>query len=213
MSKLFSYVVDHDDGYAPNPFGGYCSLVHCKFKGVNGKKRNIVELAEAGDWILGTGGKSKRSSGNGTIIYLMRVDFKPNFAQYLSDHRFSRRFDSEDFNFGNEFALVSNTFFYFGRSALPISNIPRAFRVVPLEKRGQGFRRDFTARFVQRFTQWFLNNFRKGMSALPCSPDFSLIDTEACKSACKTEQIAPASPKCPPKRTRCKPRCRRRVIC
>ncbi|MBW2740862.1 MAG: hypothetical protein JRE64_18905 [Deltaproteobacteria bacterium] len=24
--KLYSYVVDHDYGYAPNPFDGYCTL-------------------------------------------------------------------------------------------------------------------------------------------------------------------------------------------
>ena len=26
MPKLFSYVVDHDLGFAPNPFGGFCTL-------------------------------------------------------------------------------------------------------------------------------------------------------------------------------------------
>lgn len=44
---LFSYIVDHDLGFAPNPFGGYCTLVRCKFGGKTGR-RNVVELADVG---------------------------------------------------------------------------------------------------------------------------------------------------------------------
>ena len=54
MSALFSYVVDRDLGFAPNPYGGFCTLAHCKFS-ISGKKK-IVELAKIGDWIAGTGG-------------------------------------------------------------------------------------------------------------------------------------------------------------
>lgn len=45
-ASLFSYVVDHDLGFAPNPEGDYCTLVDCKFGGRAGHK-NIVELAAA----------------------------------------------------------------------------------------------------------------------------------------------------------------------
>jgi hypothetical protein len=45
VATLFSYVVDHDLGFAPNPASGYCTLVHCKFEGKSGR-RNIVELAK-----------------------------------------------------------------------------------------------------------------------------------------------------------------------
>ena len=57
MTKLYSYVVDHDYGHNPNPYGGICTLVHCKCGGEI-HKRNIVEMAEVGDWILGSGGMS-----------------------------------------------------------------------------------------------------------------------------------------------------------
>lgn len=40
MATLFSFVVNHDYGFAPNPFGG-CKLAKCKH---GSKKRNIVEL-------------------------------------------------------------------------------------------------------------------------------------------------------------------------
>lgn len=59
VPTLFSYVVDHDHGFAPNPYGGYCTLVHCKFGGERGRQ-NIVEMAKVGDWIVGTGGRSKK---------------------------------------------------------------------------------------------------------------------------------------------------------
>ena len=48
-------------------------LVKCKY---GTKRRNIVELAEVGDWIAGTGGADLRKrAGNGKLIYYaMRVD-------------------------------------------------------------------------------------------------------------------------------------------
>ena len=30
MPRLFTYVLAHDNGAAPNPFGGVCTLVICK---------------------------------------------------------------------------------------------------------------------------------------------------------------------------------------
>ena len=53
MPRLYSYVVDHDHVFAPCPFDGFCTLAKCKY---GTKKRNIVEMAEVGDWIGGTGG-------------------------------------------------------------------------------------------------------------------------------------------------------------
>ncbi|HEV8071318.1 MAG TPA: hypothetical protein VGP76_26630 [Planctomycetaceae bacterium] len=61
MTKPFSYVVDHDLGFAPNPSGGFCSLAKCKF---GSAKRNIVEMAEEGDWIAGTGTEGVRSEAS-----------------------------------------------------------------------------------------------------------------------------------------------------
>src|SRR5688500_18551346 len=73
MPKLFSYVVDHDLGFAPNPFGGFCTLAKCKYS--SDFKWNIVELAEQGDWVAGTGGADlTKSAGHGKFVYAMRVD-------------------------------------------------------------------------------------------------------------------------------------------
>lgn len=86
MPKLFSYVVDHDYGYAPCPFGDFCTLAKCKYgtiKCKSGTRRNIVELAEEGDWIAGTGGADlDKSAGHGKLIYVMRVDEKISLQEY-----------------------------------------------------------------------------------------------------------------------------------
>jgi len=88
MTKLFSYVVDHDYGFAPNPFGGFCTLAKCKY---GTKKRNIVELAEVGDWIAGTGGVDMRkSAGHGNLIYAMRVDEIISLDEYCQAHNGDR---------------------------------------------------------------------------------------------------------------------------
>src|ERR1019366_9436697 len=98
MTKLYSYVVDHDLGYAPNPFGGFCTLAKCKYGTVkcrNGSyRRNIVELAEEGDWIAGTGGASSQSAGHGKLICAMRVDEIISLAEYCRGN-IGNRIDAE----------------------------------------------------------------------------------------------------------------------
>lgn len=85
MVKVYSYVVDHDNGYGPNPYFGLCTLCRCKYrKRRDVKRRNIVELAEVGDWVIGTGGASKQSAGHGRLVYAMRVDEKPTRWKYFT---------------------------------------------------------------------------------------------------------------------------------
>ena len=163
---LYSYVVDHDLGFAPNPYDGFCTLVHCKFGGITGR-RNVVELANVGDWVLGTGGRGRDSAGHGRIIYLMRVDEKPPFNEYLSDTRFRRRSDCEDFGKGNKFALVSKRFFYFGQNALTISDLPKSL-AENIAKRGAGFRSDHPPDKIKKLVQWFRNHYEIGMHGDAC---------------------------------------------
>ena len=76
--KLHSYVVAIDDGFAPNPFYGFCTLATCKPK--------IRHHAQVGDWILGTG--SKKRGQQGTLVYAMRVTEKMTCESYWADPRF-----------------------------------------------------------------------------------------------------------------------------
>ncbi len=80
--KLFSYVVARDYGFAPNPFYGWCTLATCKPK--------IRAAAEVGDWVIGTGAKSKYDLA-GHLIFAMRVEEVLDFDAYWSDPRFSAK--------------------------------------------------------------------------------------------------------------------------
>ncbi len=48
VPKLYSYVVEHDNGHAPNPYFGVCTLCRCKFRKHRGRPKNVVELAVEG---------------------------------------------------------------------------------------------------------------------------------------------------------------------
>jgi len=89
--KLYSYVVQHDNGYAPNPYFGVCTLCRCKFRRSAAGRKNIVELAKRGEWVVGTGGASERSAGHGKLIYAMRVDEKLTREQYYKARRFAQK--------------------------------------------------------------------------------------------------------------------------
>lgn len=74
--KLYSYIVRHDTGFAPNPFWGCCTLANCK--------PSIRRTASQGDWIVGL---SRKSDGN-RIVYTMKVDEIVDYAMYFRDGRF-----------------------------------------------------------------------------------------------------------------------------
>ena len=81
ITKLYSYVVARDLGFAPNPFYGFCTLATCK--------PGIRRMAKAGDWILGTGSKAK---GRGDYaVYAMRVTETMTFNEYWDDPRFRKK--------------------------------------------------------------------------------------------------------------------------
>jgi hypothetical protein len=78
--RLYSYVVTHDTGFAPNPFFGYCTLACCK--------PEIRRTAQLGDWVVGLTPKPR---GN-RIVYYMRLDeIVPSFAAYWRDRRFTAK--------------------------------------------------------------------------------------------------------------------------
>jgi hypothetical protein len=173
MARLFSYVVDHDLGFAPNPASGYCTLVHCKFGGRTGK-RNIVELARVDDWIIGTGGRSRSSAGHGRIIYLMRVDEKLRFKNFLSDRRFRGRRDCVDRGQGNKFALISRRYFYFGKNSVKFSKLPEDL-AEGISKKGPGFRSDFPSARLKKLVKWFRKRYETGVHGGPCASSSTSI--------------------------------------
>ena len=76
--KIYSYVVRYDSGFAPNPFGKFCTLATCKPR--------IRKKIQPEDWIIGTG--SVENVGNEKLIYAMQVEQKISFDEYWNDKRF-----------------------------------------------------------------------------------------------------------------------------
>lgn len=76
--KYYTYKVARDYGFAPNPFGGICTLATCKPK--------IRRYSDIGDWVIGTGTKPYNLEGR--LIYAMQVSEKMTFDEYWNDPRF-----------------------------------------------------------------------------------------------------------------------------
>lgn len=79
--SIYTYVVEHDLGFAPNPFHGVCTLACCK--------PQIRKHAQEGDLIIGTGAARPRRQGY--LIYWMRIGGILTFDGYWSDPRFRRK--------------------------------------------------------------------------------------------------------------------------
>ena len=77
--RINTYVVEHDLGFAPNPFFGFCTLACCK--------PIIRKHAVIGDIIVGTG--AKRPNRQGHVIYWMKVAKIISFDEYWSQTRYA----------------------------------------------------------------------------------------------------------------------------
>jgi hypothetical protein len=67
VPRLFTYTTRVDDGAAPNPFRGMCSLAICK--------PGIRRVAKKGDWVVGLGSKNAHSGDlSNRLVYAMRVE-------------------------------------------------------------------------------------------------------------------------------------------
>src|SRR5271157_5772345 len=75
MARLFSYTIPIDDGAAPNPFRGMCSLAICK--------PGIRRVAQEGDWVAGLGSRDAPSGDlSGRLVYAMRVEAVLSLKEY-----------------------------------------------------------------------------------------------------------------------------------
>ncbi|MBZ5555582.1 MAG: hypothetical protein LAO21_22985 [Acidobacteriia bacterium] len=183
MTTLYSYVVEHDRGDAPYPFGGYCTLVNCKYRKKGAKRKNVIELAEEDDWVVGTGGVNlRKSAGHKRLVYAMRVDKKMSLRQYSAARRFRGRKDNHHSRseIVGRYALISKHFYYFGRSA---PKLPKKFRDYPLEKKGPAFRNDFSQEFIESFMSWLKQTYRMGIHGKPCMPNH-FFDSRCGANAC-----------------------------
>jgi hypothetical protein len=72
---LFSYVVARDYGFAPNPFGGTCTLATCK--------PEIRKRAGVGDWVVGIASTGDAGAAR-KLVYAMCVDEVLTYDEYWS---------------------------------------------------------------------------------------------------------------------------------
>jgi hypothetical protein len=176
-TTLFSYCIPYDNGAAPNPFWGRCTLAICK--------PGIRRVAKQGDWVVGTGSvNSPIGNVRGKVVYAMRVSQKLTMKEYdrytqselhgkiplmtSTDHR--RRSGDSIYDFStpipslrpsvhNEkdrskdlsgaYVLLSNHFFYFGDQ--PVA-LPEALREIVLQ--GPSHRSRANDPYVDDFVRW-----------------------------------------------------------
>ncbi|RWE79580.1 hypothetical protein [Mesorhizobium sp.] len=81
MTSVYIYAVSYDLGFAPNPFGGLCTLACCKPK--------IREQAKLGDWIIGLTGVKIRPAMR--CVFAMIVTRDTSFDDYWENPDFAAR--------------------------------------------------------------------------------------------------------------------------
>ena len=214
MARLFTYCLRIDDGAAPNPFWGVCSLVICK--------PVIRRTAHEGDWVVGTGSKNVRGQDFARkVVYAMRVsrvlsmrDYEVFVRKELPNkvpdwrHRDGRRRVGDaiyDFrtdpptvrasvhdkrnrarDLGGINALLSDHFFYFGSQPVDLPE-----DLWPVVRQGQGHQVNKNAPYKERFIDWV-----EGLDIKPntvvAEPQYPFPEGEAGACACSHLEEAEA---------------------
>ena len=174
-ARLFSYVVAHDYGFAPNPDSGYCTLACCKPR--------IRKSAKKGDWIVGL---SPARFGPPKLCYVMRVSEKVTFDQYYHVKRFQGRRDNiyhrlpngryeqllNDYhNLENykrdtqtDWVLMGSLFWYFGQQMI---EPPKHLLGSDIFKRCRDRRKITDPEAIKGFVTWLANAYRVGVHSTP----------------------------------------------
>ncbi len=177
MPRLFSYTLPYDDGAAPNPFRGICTLAICK--------PQIRLKAGVGDWVVGLGSVNA-PSGNlgGKVVYAMRVDQILSLRDYdrlapvhwpsripnLASRIIADRHGDCIYDFSGavpvqrpgvhgpaniktdlrgQNVLISRHYFYFGQNAIQLPA-----DLLPIIHQTQSHKVNANAPFVQPFIVW-----------------------------------------------------------
>jgi len=180
--KLYSYCIPYDDGAAPNPYWGVCTLVICK--------PMIRRTAEVGDWIVGHGSvNSPIGNISSSIVYAMKVTAVMTMAEYDGHCRdrlprkipewkhadFRRKVGDCIYDFsgkgpprlrpsvhtagnrrkdlGGKNALLSEHFYYFGDKPVPL---PQGLR--PILHPSEGHKSHANDPYVETFVSWIENS-------------------------------------------------------
>lgn len=208
---LYSYCIPYDDGAAPNPFWGTCTLAICK--------PVIRRIAHVGDWVVGTGSVSSNTAGR--VVYAMQVTATMSMADYdvwtpkqlpqkvpdwfSRDHR--RRLGDSIYDFsvvpprqrrgvhspenievdlGGQNVLISERFYYFGYQAVALPP-----ELLPIVKQGQGHRSCSNEPYADALVRWI-----EGLGLNPGirgRPQLDLFRDERTAAACANGRCADVS--------------------
>jgi len=177
MPRLFTYTIPIDDGAAPNPFFGMCSLAICK--------PGIRRVARSGDWVAGLGSKNAPSGNlSGRLVYAMCIEEVlslkeyDDFAQSRWPHRIPNIQSSAlqdrlgdciydysngmpiqrpsvhgknniEIDLGGNNVLISKDFYYFGNKA---KKLPE--HLLPICHQSQGHRSNLNQPYFNQFVEW-----------------------------------------------------------
>jgi len=78
--KLYSHVVKHDTGLAPNPFHGFCTSAVCT-------PSHAKARLKVGDWLIGN---SQKKDGH-RLVYAMQLCDVLSMNEYFQDSRFQNK--------------------------------------------------------------------------------------------------------------------------
>ena len=192
IMTLYSYIVAHDNGFAPNPFHGFCTLACCK--------PGIRRTAKEGDYIVGLAPKHLGHR----VVYAMQVTETVDFDDYWVETRF--RIKRPDPKAGGEKAvgdniyqrgktgeweqafslhslengkqnwkltttdtngekvLIGEDFIYWGGNGLPLpANLQRLIV-------GRAHKSTANDKLIPDFIEWFQSQTERGCLGLPTNP-------------------------------------------
>ena len=197
--KLYSYIIVSDDGYAPNPSDGICTLAYC----MSTMRRTV----QPGDYVVGLAGSEYRKRVGADwpqypVIYAMRVTDVVSFAEfnhneYYRQHRSSVP-NAKVQAAKTDRALISTDFIYWGGAGPTLTEY-----LSPLIKDGPGHLCNFPPETIQAFISWFerQSDRGKGCQGIPFDGWFSNDDTNhrrkrhCCCRPTRGVCNAPAAPK------------------
>ncbi len=84
VDRLYSYVVAHDTGFAPNPFWGICTLACCKPRIRKTVGAQLSANPNLNIWVVGL--TPKHGDDGNDIIYVMKVTEALSYADYFHQY-------------------------------------------------------------------------------------------------------------------------------
>jgi Nucleotide modification associated domain 2 len=228
MTTLFTYCIPYDDGAAPNPYWGLCTLAICK--------PQIRRTAKVGDWIAGTGSKnSPIGDKRGSLVYAMKVTRKMTMQDYdaftkhsldmkipdwkntdrrrkvgdsiydfstapPTQRRGNHKIENRETDLSGQFVLLSDYFFYFGDKPVRLPD-----RLLPIVKEGVGHRSISNAPYLSEFVMW-IDGLGYQPNTLLGEPQGALLHSHQSREA--DEESACSQPHTHQNVGRLKPQCR-----